>query len=91
MASLLIVPGKTTEGEMAFRPAAVWAHPHQAHLSSLDKGVRKLTLLIDIGDNWVYAFMWFNEGALCVPLSNEDHISAMIDEALSSNACRHLH
>ena len=75
---------------MAFELATVWAHPHQACLSSLDEVVRKLTLLTDIGDNWVYAFVQLNEGALHVPLSIEGDISAMIDRAPSRNACGHL-
>ena len=66
---LLIALSKTIEGEMAFRLATVWAHPHQADLSFLDEAVRKLTLPIDIGDNWAYAFVQLNEGALHVPLS----------------------
>ena len=47
MAFLLIATGKTIEEEMAFGLAVVWAHPHQAWLSSLDGAVKKLTLLID--------------------------------------------
>ena len=53
MAYLLIVPGKTIEGEMAFGLTMMWAHPHQACLPSLDEVARKLALLIDIGTNWV--------------------------------------
>ena len=34
MAYLLIAPDKTIEGEMVFRLATVWAHLHQAHLST---------------------------------------------------------
>ena len=41
MTHLLIAPGKTIKGEMAFRLDAVWAHPHQAHLPSLDEVVRE--------------------------------------------------
>ena len=77
---------------MACGLAMVWAHPHQAHFSSLDEAVRKLTLLIDIGNNWVYAFVQLNEEALHVPLSNEGHISVMIDGVVPSRStCRHLH
>ena len=71
MVYLLIAPGMTVKGEMVFGLAVVWAHPHQACLSSLDEVPRKLTLLIDIGDNWAYTFMQLNEGALHAPLSNE--------------------
>ena len=90
MAFPLIVLGKTIKGEMAFGLATVWPHPHQAHLSSLDEAVRKLTLLIDIGNNWVYGFVQLNKDALHVPLSNQAHISAMIDGVLSRSACWHL-
>ena len=91
MAFLLIVPGKTVKGEMAFGLAMVWAHPAQAHLFSLDEATWKLTLLIDIGNNWAYTFVQLNEGTLCVPLSNEGHISTMIDGVPSWSACGHLH
>ena len=55
MAFLLIVLGKAMGEEMAFRLMTVWMHPHQACLSSLDEAARKLTLPIDLGDNWAYA------------------------------------
>ena len=71
MAFLLIAPGKNIEGEMAFGLAMVWAHPHQAWLSSLDEVVKKLTLFIDLGDNWAYTFVQLNE----------DHLSTMVDGA----------
>ena len=90
MAYLLIVLGKTINGEMAFRLAMVWAHPHQATLSSLDEVARKLTLLINIGDIWAYTFMQLNEGTLYVPLSNEGHIKTMIDGVPSSKTCGYL-
>ena len=91
IAFLLIVLGKTVEGEMAFRLVVVWMHPHQACLPSLDEVSRKLTLLIDIGDNWAYAFVWLNKGALHVTPSNKGHISTMIDWVPSRSACRHLY
>ena len=87
MAFLLIVLGKTVEGEMAFRLAMVWAHPYQACLSSLDEVARKLALLIDIGDNWVYTFVQLNEGTIHVPLSIEGHITTMIDGVPSRSTC----
>ena len=87
MAYLLIALGKTIKGEMAFGLATVWAHPHQVYLPSLDEVPRKLSLLIDIGGNWVHAFMQLNEGALHIPLSSKGHISAMINRALSRSTC----
>ena len=59
--------------------------------TSLDEVVRKLTLLIDIGNNWVYAFVWLNEGTLHIPLSNEGHIGTMIDQVLCRSTCGHLY
>ena len=51
MAFLLIATKKTIKGERAFGLAMVWAHPYQAHLSSLDEVAKNLTLLISLGDN----------------------------------------
>ena len=76
---------------MAFGLTVVWAHPYQAHLSSLDEVVKKLTLLINSGDNWAYTFVWLNKDAQHVPLPKEGHLSTMIDGTSSMNACRHLH
>ena len=90
MAFLLIAPRKTIEGEMVVRLAAVWAHLHQAHLPSLDEAVKKLALLINLGDNWAYTFVWLNEDAQHVPLSNKGHLSAMVDGVLCRSMCRHL-
>ena len=71
MAFLLIAPEKTIKGEMAFGLAMVWAHPYQACLSSLDEAAKKLALLINLGNNWAYTFVWLNEDAQHVPLSKE--------------------
>ena len=70
MAFLLIVPRKNIKGEMAFRLAMVWAHPLQAQLSSLDEAVKKLTLLINLGDNLAHAFVRLNKDTQHVPLYN---------------------
>ena len=90
MAFLLIVPQKTIEEKMAFGLVVVWIHPYQAHLSSLDEAVRKLTLLIGLTNNWAYDFVWINEDAQHVPLSNEGQISAMVEGAPCKSVCRHL-
>ena len=87
MAFLLIVPDKTVEGERVFGLVAVWMHPYQAHHHSLGEVAHKLTLLINIGNDWVYAFAWLNEGALHTTLSSEGHKSVMIDGASSTNTC----
>ena len=75
---------------MVFGLATVWPHPHQAQLSSLDEVVKKLTLLIDFGNNWAYAYVWLNEDAQNVPFSNEGHLSAMVNGAPCRSTCRHL-
>ena len=90
MAYISIVPGKIIKGDMAFMLAMVWAHPHQAPLSSLDVMARKLPLLINIGDIWAYTFMQLNEGILHVPLSNKGRMSTMIDGVTSRKTCGHL-
>ena len=73
---------------MAFGLAMVWVHSYQACLSSLDEVAKKLTLLINLGDNWAYAFVWLNGDAQHVPLPKEGHLSAMINGMPSRNACR---
>ena len=90
MAFLLIVPDKTVKGERVFGLVAVWVHPHQAHHPSLDEAVQKLALLINTGTNWAHTFVWLNKGTLHIPLSDEGHISAMINGVPSRSACGHL-
>ena len=91
LAFLLIAPKKTIQGEVAFGLTMVWAHPCQAHLSSLDKVAKKLALLINSSNNWAYAFVWLNEDAQHVTLPKEGHLRAMIDDVPSRDACRHVH
>ena len=76
---------------MAFGLAVVWAHPYQAHLSSLDEAAKKLALLLNFGDNWAYVFVQLNEDTQHVPSPKECHLSTMINGMPSRNACRHLH
>ena len=91
MAFLLIAPKKTIKGEMAFRLAMVWVHPYQACLSFLDEVAKKLTLLINLSNNWAYAFVQLNRDAQHVPLPKEGHLSTVINGMPSRNACRCLH
>ena len=79
------------EGEAAFGLAMVWAYPYQACLSSLDEVAKKLSLLINSGDDWAYAFVQLNEDTQHVPLHIEGHLSTMIEEVPSRNVCGHLH
>ena len=90
MVFLLIAPGKTIKGEMMFGLAAVWAHRYQAQLSSLDEVMKKLTLFIDLGNYWAYSFVQLNKDAQHVPLSNESHLSAMVNGVPCRSMCGHL-
>ena len=69
----------------------MWAHPHQAHLHSLEEADHKLLLLADDGPNWLYTFVQMNNTMSHVPLSSEGHISAMTDGMPSTKACGQLH
>ena len=51
MAYLLIVPAQAVEEERIFRLVAVWVHTCQTFLSSLEEAAKKLTLLINTGDD----------------------------------------
>ena len=46
MAYLLLAPNQAVQEERRFGLVAVWTHPCQAHLPSVDLAVRKLALLI---------------------------------------------
>ena len=67
MAYLLLVPDQAVEEERKFRLVAVWMHPCQAHLPSLDEVARKLALLINTGEDWTYVCMQLNEGSNHIP------------------------
>ena len=75
---------------MAFGLATVQAHPQQAGVPSLDEAANKLTLLINLGDNWAYTFVQLNKDAQHVSLSYKGHISTMINGTPNRNTCRHL-
>ena len=87
MAFPLIVLDKIIKRERVFGLVAVWMHLHQAHHHSLGEVAHKLALLINIGNDWVYAFTWLNGGMLHRPLSSEGHICVMIGRVPSMNAC----
>ena len=67
MAYLLIVPAQVVEEERIFGLVAVWVHPCQTLLSSLEEAVKKLTLLINTGDDWPYTFVQLCEDSQHVP------------------------
>ena len=56
MAFLLIVPAEAIGGEKVFGLVVVWVHPHEACYHSLGEVAHKLTLLINTGSDWAYAF-----------------------------------
>ena len=55
------------EEQFAFELAVVWVHPYQACIPSLKEVARKLTLITPSGENWVYAFVQFNDDAQYAP------------------------
>ena len=86
----LLAPNQAVEEERRLRLVAVWTHPCQAHLPSLDEMVRKFTLLINTGEDWAYAFMQLNEDSQHFPLSTTGHISTMINDTPSRSTCGDL-
>ena len=90
MAYLLLAPNMVVEEERRFGLVAVWTHPCQAHLPSLDEVERKLTLLINTGEDWAYTFLQLTKDSQHISLSTTGHISVMIDGAPSRSASGHL-
>ena len=70
MAYLLIALAQAVEEERKFGLVAMWAYPCQTLLSSLEEAAKKLTLLINTGDDCPYAFVWLCEDSQHVPLSD---------------------
>ena len=87
MAYLLPVPAQEVEEERRFRLVAVWVHPCQAHLPTLEEAARKLALLISTREDWPYTFMQLCKDSQHVPLSSVSHINIMIDSEPSRNIC----
>ena len=69
-----------------FGLATVWAHPCQAHFTTLAEVANKLVLLVDGSADWVYAFIQLNKVLSHAPLSSVGHISAMTDDTPSTDA-----
>ena len=78
-------------GAIAFGLVLVWAYPHQAWLLSLDEAVKKLTLLIDLGYNMGLCLCVAQQGCPTLPLSNEGHLSTMVNGVPCRTMCRHFH
>ena len=87
MAFVLIVPSLAIMCEWVFSLTAMWVHPHQAHLPTLEGAAQKLMLLANQGPNWLYVYAWMNDNMAHVPLSNERHIGIMTEGLASMNAC----
>ena len=91
MAFMLIALNTNAIHEQVFGLTALWAHPHQACLHTLEEVVHKLLLLVDDGPDWPYAFVQMNDTVSHAPLSSEENIGAMTDSMPSTNACSQLH
>ena len=87
MAYLLKAPGQVVKEERIFRLVAMWVYPCQTLLSSLEEAAKKLTLLVNTGDDWPYAFVWLCEDSHHAPLSDTGHLSIMVDGAPSRSTC----
>ena len=91
MAFLLVAPTLTIRCEQIFGLTAMWAHPCQVHLHTLEKAAHKLVLLADEGLDLPYAFVQLNYAVSHAPLSSKGHIGTMTDDAPSTNAYGCLH
>ena len=91
MAFMLIAPSTDAGCEWVFSLTAMWAHPHQAHLHTLEEAAHKLLLLVDDGLDWPYTFVQMNDTVSNAPLSSEEHTGAMTDSMPSTNASGQLH
>ena len=91
MAFLLIVCSIAIRCERAFGLTVVWAHPHQACFPTLPEATCKLVLLADVREDWLYSFVWLNDAVAHAPLSDEGHISAMMDGMPGTDAHGWLH
>ena len=91
MAFLIIVPSITVRCERVFSLTAVWAHQHQVHIPTLPEAASKLVLLADVSKIWPYSFVWLNDAMAQVPLSDEGHVNAMMDDTPSADAHIQLH
>ena len=85
-----LLPAQEVEEERRFGLVVVWVHPSQPLLPSLEEVTRKLTLLINMKEDWPYAFMWVCKDSQHIPLSDAGHISIMGDGAPSRSTCGHL-
>ena len=90
MAFLLIVPGANARCEQVFILAAMWVHPHQAHLPTLGKAAWKLMMLASDSPNWPYAYVQINNAMAHTPLSSDGHIRVTTDGLPSTYTCGHL-
>ena len=87
----MIAPSANIGDKQIFGLAVVWAHPHQGCLTTLAEVACRLTLLMDNGPDWPYAFIHMSSTTHHMPLSDAGHLGAMTDGIHSVNACSHLH
>ena len=91
MAFLVIVPSTSVGGDQLFGLAVVWVHPHQDHSTTLAEAAQKLMLLVDDGPDKLYAFIHMSDTVLHMPLSENGHISTMMNGVCTVIACGWFH
>ena len=91
MAFMLIVPNTDAKCEHVFGLTAMWAHPHQACLRTLEEVAHKFLLLEDNSPDWPYTFVWMDDTVSHASLSSEGHIGTMTNSVPSTNASSQLH
>ena len=91
MVFLLIMLSIATGYKRVFGHVTVWAHPHQAHYTTLVEVAHRLMLFIDNSADWVYALVQLNKALSHAPLSSIGHISTMTDGAPSTDTHSQLH
>ena len=90
MAYLLLAPVQGVEEERRCSLVAVWVHPSQTLLPSLEEVTRKLTFLINLKEDWHYTFVWVSKDSQHIPLSDTRYIRVLVDGAPGRSACWHL-
>ena len=79
IAFLMIAPSTNIGRKQIFGLTAVWAYPHQGHLTTLVEVAHKLTLLINNGPYWPYAFVYMSSTTCYMSLSDAGHLGTMTD------------
>ena len=91
MTFFFVAPSLAIRCKRVFGLTAVLAHLHQACFQSLEDAAHKLVLLVDKSTDWPYAFVQLNDAVSHELLSNEGHVSTVMDAMPSTDACGQLH